>query len=366
MSESPKQYGQTESDPERHSIESMARRLRQRENKKYVIDKIFPTNAMHIISGESSSGKSTWLFQILYEWANGRDVLGFRSFPCPWVMITYDRGLGDTDDTLVRLGMGDWRIPIYAFEDLYCKGTEPDLISICNGPKFKGIELFIIEGLTSFIPDPKPKQSQNKAEQMWIARIRSEILAKGKTIIGTMHKAKAQGGGQRSRNDMLGSASFVGGLSTVVLFDETSDVKKARANGKIVKNEGRMVTVCPRQIKDFSIQYERDANGKFVEFDDNVRDFVEDPDEEEKRLTHVSNINKTGARAGEPDALKKMDSFLASFKPGDEVKTKDLLVKGYEVGWSVPTTNRWISDQVEKGKLTRLRQGTYGKGAGVN
>lgn len=346
-------------------IDVKRRRGQSRLSKSYIIDKIFPTGAMHIISGASASGKSTLLYQWLYEWDHGREVLGFRSFPCPWAMITFDRGIGDTDDTLIRLKLQDWNIPVWGFEELYNPNSTPDLLTICKDPRFKGVELFVVEGLASFIPDPKPKQSQNKCEQMWIAKIRAEILAKGKTIVGTMHQTKQQGSGQLSRNNMLGSASFIGGVSTVVIFDETADVRKAKALGKTVASDSRLVTICSRQMKDIQIQYERDANGKFVEFDDSVKGFVADPDDDEK-LTHASNLNNAGQRAGEPDALKKMVSYLDSFKPGEELKTKDLLSKGYEIGWSIPTTNRWISDQIEKGKLTRLRQGFYGKGMGVN
>lgn len=338
---------------ERYSRLEHRRKLRSQE--KYIIDKIFPAGGLHILSGSSGSGKSTWLFQQLYEWSHGRPVLGYPSFPCPWVMLTYDRGSLDNDQTLRRIGLGEWDLPIYAFEDLYRGGQEPDLFSLCKDPRFTEIELFVVEGLMSFVPDPKPKQSQNKCEQMWVSRIRNEILQHGKTVIGTAHLTKQQQNQVLTRTNMLGSASFIGGISTVVLFDDLADAKKLKAQNIRVHDNGKLVSVCPRQAKDIHVQYSRDEVGRFVEFDEDAAELIGPPD-----------IGRFGSKSGADTARETLLELIKETPNGDLLTTKVIESTAEGQGWSRPTTHRFISEQVEKGLLVRQARGTYMKSGGVN
>lgn len=343
------------------SVEKRKDLLRQ---SKYIIDQIFPANALHIVSGASGSGKSTWLYQMLADWTLGNDLFGYRSFPCKWVMITYDRGTRDNAQTLRRIGLHEWDFPLFSFEDLYSfHGSEPDLFTLLRDHRFRDVELFVIEGIMSFIPDPKPKQSQNKCEQMWITKVRSELL-KDRTIIGTAHQTKQNIGNMTSRMSMIGSASFIGGVGTVVLFDDPPETKQAQKNGKVPIDDGtKIVTICPRNAKDIRIQYSRDEKGRFVPFEDDIAELTGNANDKVPMVSSNGQIHfVTGSKA--PEALKHMLIYLDGIPIGDILMRQTMEVEAMKVAWSRATFDRFISEMIEKGILVRITKGTFRKSVG--
>lgn len=334
----------------KHVISTLERRKELRANEKYLIDEIFPCAQLHLFSGASGGGKSTLLYQWLHDWEQGLPILNRASHPCSWMMITYDRGLLDTDKTLRKLGFGEWDLPLYAFEDLYRSGLEPDLIGVCK-QFFHSVDLFVIEGIHSFIPDPKPKQSQNKCEQMWVARLRSEILQHGKTIIGTTHATKSSSRELATRTSVLGGASLVGGCGTLVLFDDPPHVKQARQGMRRLETGEKVVSILPREIAPFHVNYCRDENGRLVQFEKDVRDICSDS-------------SRFGTRI---EGFDVMADLIENLQPGDQINRKLIESSAEGIGWSRATTTRWISEQIDKGRLKRLeKKGIYARSYGAN
>jgi RecA-family ATPase len=183
----------------------LAHRERLRTKERFIVDTIFPAGALHVIGGPSGIGKTTWLLQSLHEWEQGKPILGFPSHPCKWVYVSLDRSLLDGDRTLRRIGLADWNIPMYSIEEICERDTvtkritvEPDLFMVAN--RFEDVELIVVEGLQGFLPDIKRGQTQNKAEQLWMVKIRDEILNTGKTIIATTHSPKAEDNTKSANN----------------------------------------------------------------------------------------------------------------------------------------------------------------------
>ena len=236
--------------------------LHHAETQEYVVDTIFPAGAMHLLGGASGSNKTTWLFEQMYEWDQGKKLFGiYQSNRCPWVYISCDRSSRDTSQTLKRLDLLHWKFDNYALEDLLgvSKVTghleSPDIIKhILNNPKFSHAKLIVIEGLQALMPNVPKGQSQNKAELLWAMEVRKILALNNRTIIATTHNPKQTGPGQSSsdeRSKFLGSQGFIGSCSTMVGFEK--DEKQPNM---------RNVTIMGRNFADIKQSYSIDANGK--------------------------------------------------------------------------------------------------------
>ena len=85
----------------------------------YLIEDILWKGTLNLIGGPSGVGKTTWLLPLLKDWSEGLPVLnGKASKPCPWVYVSSDRGLRETNRTLARLGLSDWDIPCWVVEEI--------------------------------------------------------------------------------------------------------------------------------------------------------------------------------------------------------------------------------------------------------
>src|SRR5271165_3311154 len=143
-------------------MSTLDERIESRKTEKWVIDKIIAAGTINLISGTSGSGKTTFLLQLLKQWELGQPVLGgYQSFPCKWIYISCDRGTLETDRTMRRLGLGDWECQIYSIEEVCTE--DPNILTLYQ--RFPAVDLFVIEGIQSCIPDTKG--SQNRAEMIW-------------------------------------------------------------------------------------------------------------------------------------------------------------------------------------------------------
>jgi hypothetical protein len=236
----------------------------------YVIDTIFPAGGFHLFGGSSGMGKTTLLFQMLYEWDRAQDVFGrYKSHPCEWVYVSGDRSLLETHRTLKRLGLDHWDIPCYAIEDLASRDSggnidsDPDIFRVAQ--MFPNARLIVLEGLQGFLPDTKRGQSQNKAEQIFMMRVRDQILENGTTIIATTHTAKNVGEMPNKRNGFLGSAALIGACSTCVAFDIPPEYHKPGMNKQLLHEvRERRVTLMGRDFPDVNLNFSRGENGSFV------------------------------------------------------------------------------------------------------
>lgn len=259
-------YNDGEYDPVKELDDSVKKRETLNRNKTYIVDTIFPAGSIHVISGPSGSGKTTWLMDMLRKWSQGQDVLGYKSNPCPWVYVSCDRSLLETDSTMRRLGLGDWRAPMHAIEDVMGQNEvgvldTPSIFEIEK--RFPHAQLIVIEGLQSLLPDAGRGMSANKSELHWLIQIRKSILSKGKTIIATTHSPKSTVEYANARSNMLGTQSLIGGCSTLVQIDIPRDVREGGNKRDIQHCMDREVVLLGRDYPDHYITYTRKDNGEF-------------------------------------------------------------------------------------------------------
>jgi len=326
---------------------SLDKRSQLRQSERFLIDPIFPCGAIHIITGPGSVGKTTWLWQMLYEWEHGRPVFGYKSNPCPWVYIGMDRSQMDADRTLRRLGHHDWDAPVYPIEDVIPRSTagfielEPTIQHVVD--KFPDIGLYVIEGLQGFISNTSRGQSQNKAEQLWAMRLRDQVLNKGKTIIATTHSPKATEL-KSNREAMLGSQALIGASGTIIQFS-LPDGEKG-----VVQTDDRIVSVMGKDFPNIYCHYTLGDHGQFV-----------------LKEQKTGNDRGTGATpVAEPDNPEKsklMDEWLAVYPVGTEVTFKQLEKMAESIEMPRSSLYNWINKQMAIGKLLKEGRGIYRRSA---
>jgi hypothetical protein len=329
--------------------------LRQRE--KYLIYPILPNGSFHVTTGPSGIGKTTWWFQTLHDWERGDDILGFKSNPVPWVYISLDRGLSETDRTLRRIGLEDWDIPAYDMSELIPKNTEgridlePHLDQIIRA--FPDAEMYFIEGLQGLVPTLKRGESQNKAELLFCMRMRHELLDHGKTIIAVTHSPKGVIA-SNNRESMLGSQALIGAASTIIHFGtpDGTDGKKLSPD----QTDSRLVTVMGRDFADIRLTYDRKPNGCF-ELKEKA---TTKPDSTGEHTEPDTEVFETYA-----DKLMVMRMKLNSVPIQTILKKKEFYEWGFALGLSAPLVDQWLKTLVATGVLLKEGPQNYRRSSAV-
>ena len=335
--------------PDEIRQDSMERRRVLRGAERFIVDPIFPCGALHIIGGPSGLGKTTWLTQTLYDWEQGRPVLGGKSNPCPWVYVSADRSLMDGDRTLRRLGFEEWDAPMFAMEDVIPRNSlkqierEPAIDQIVK--KFPDIDLYVIEGLQAFLPNTARGQTQNKAEQLWCMRLRDEVLNKGKTIIAVTHSPKMTEGYRHNRENFLGSQALIGAAGTLISFNlPASAVSGTRKDG--VQTTDRVVRVMGHSFPEMCLYYSAGPNGAL----------------------ELSARQTAGAESElyETSTDKKLTMYarLTACKPGEEVPYS-AIKRWANAGMPESSMNNWLKEQTEAGTLLKEGRGAYRRSSNV-
>lgn len=288
-----------------------AERLKLRGQEKWIIDTILPAGCFHVLSGPPAIGKTTWMLQQLYEWENGRPVLGFASRPCSWAYLATEKSLLASDKRLRGLGLGDWQVEMYSVESVLPRlasggiDTTGDVFGRIM-TKLKHVDLLVLEGIQSFMPKAGKGQSQNQCELLWMASLRDTLIRNNmKTIIATTHDVKSLPQGTdvgNSRARVLGTQGFIGSIETTILIESTE-----KANSKCYD---RKVTVMGREFADIELTYERGAGGRFVETAVDGQVIETETDKELAYLTWLAMSCPIGSK----DALKKWDDLAMGAK----------------------------------------------------
>lgn len=306
-------------------------RLALAKKEKFIVDTIFPAGELHLIGGASGAGKTTWLLQWLKDWSEGKDVFGFKSYPCAYVYIMFDRGLMSTHRTMERLKMAEWNLPAYPIEDVVMKDNYT-IEKIME--RFPQAELYIIEGFQGLLPDTGRGVSQNKAEMKWVIELRRKVLSKGKTVIGITHNPKMKTGEsyESARSNFLGSNSLIGCTSTLVSFEVPAHTQPVEggAKRKPIETDEREVVIRGRDFKNIHQLWTRDDRGRFKPMEEQEGEV-----NMETWLMYRSDLQYTG--------------------------TQDFINHAKKLGMSARWAEEWIADRMEDGTITRVSKGKYMK-----
>lgn len=308
------------------------RRVELRQSQEWIVDQIFPAGAMHLIGGPSGVGKTTWLFQMLYEWEQSLPLFGeYASHPVPWVYISCDRSIREMEQTLLRMGLQDWRFECYALEELiYNKAA-----ARCDPPefarhvldKFKFAKLVVIEGLQAVMPDHSKARSQNKQELLWALEQRLVLARDNRTVIATTHSPKETAGiaasvSRDDRSKFLGTQGFIGSCSTMISLEKKPDTLQ----------DARIVHVMGRNFKDIQLHYSMDRDGRFV-------------------------LENKGTDAVPSETDEKVQFATWCQSQPEPFPAKDAVAYGMRMGVSDSTVERWLVELCDLGALERFKDG---------
>jgi hypothetical protein len=198
---------------------------------KYLIETILPKREVHLLGGPSGAGKTRWLLTtLLMHWRHGLPVLGYKSYPVPWVYIAADRTLDSVGRTMAGMGLSLSGIPIVpAWDD------KLGLNGIFDGIDKAGASLAIIESFGSFV---EPPYNSNNVKSL--LQLCSRACQKGNlTIIGVVEspKMKPYERYENPRQRISGAAAWGHFSETIFLVEP---------DPKDPESLNRTLWVCPR------------------------------------------------------------------------------------------------------------------------
>lgn len=304
-----------------------------RTTKRFIVDDLFECGELHIIGGASGSGKTSWLLPMIKDWSEGKDILGHKSHPAPYVYLSCDRSFSALEMTLKRLGLSDWKIHGFTFDDLDINfnldHTELDFLDMIQ--KFPSeIEVFFIDAIGWFTPTGN-KATYVDILKFW-SKIKTTTIKSGKTIIGTTHcpKSKPGEGYSNPRDRLHGSVAQAAIGSTIIVFD-TGDEKD-------ITNKQRFISVCPRNSRNVIVEHKLDDNG---------------------RLIYVGEVDlKNGKPPKDSSAFEKI-YILQNFPKGELLKTDDMVRLAEKSSVSRATMFRKIEKLKSEGYLSEGDKGNY-------
>jgi AAA domain len=289
-----------------------------RKPRRYLIDRLFPHTGVHLIGGPSGAGKTRWLFQTLIDyWEKGKEVLGYKSHPCPWLYIAGDRPLDDAYDTLEDLGYNPDHVRMYGAVNEGVREIEPILnIIVEANPK---PELVVVEGLPFMCKGNTNDISHVSKFMTNLARtcIKAEI-----GIWGSCHspKMKEDAHYDNPRQRVMGSVAWAACAGTIVLVEPVGH------GSTEIENQRRLI-VLPRLGASIYKDLQFNTAGRLVETEEGINDAL-------------------------------FDAFLNKYKAGDTFKTGEA-ISALEGLMSHATIERILKAAITGGYVEKVGQGSY-------
>lgn len=192
-------------------------------------------------------------------WRRGKDVLGHRSYPVPWVYVVLDRPYTSVEATLLSLDIDPLMINIIPAMDLgYNRITQ-----ILDHAQKLAAKLVVIEMFGYLLPGPETRE----LVRSFMGSVQRMLSDTGMTIIGTMEspKMKPKDIYKNPRQRISGPASWGHCGETIMLVEP--DFRKGEdsphrvisihtRNGKpevfpaIFKSDGQLHLTKPKPKKD--------------------------------------------------------------------------------------------------------------------
>lgn len=156
----------------------------------FLIDPILPQGQIHILAGASTAGKTTLLFQMLHCFQQGRTIIGFPSFPCPFVYIGADRACGVYEALAADLGVS---FPMINVVELFIeKVFDPTTITLKMLGDFIDSNISPAPELFVFDPPDSLIGINNWNDKMQVVRgmLRLSRFLQERTAIIVLHATK--------------------------------------------------------------------------------------------------------------------------------------------------------------------------------
>lgn len=217
----------------------------------FIVDKIFPKRKLHLISGPSGAGKTTFIFNMIRDWSIGSPIMGFTSHPAPFQYLALDRDYDEVGDRVRAAGLEPSMLNISCVLD---EGLTFDKLMTRVEPK---TEVLFIDAFATLTPEGRINDYAVVAN--FLRRVLNTCKAKGLTIFGTPHATKTKEGDSylHGRHKVLGSVAWGAFSSTLVFIDSVNPGNPAEP--------GRLVSVLPRCAASIEKHFKFSEAGGLVE-----------------------------------------------------------------------------------------------------
>jgi hypothetical protein len=318
----------------KHFVSMQEQRIRETRELGFLIDKIWPEGSMHLLAGPSGIGKSTWLLKAIHDWEKGIPVMGFTSYPQPYVYLMCDRSATDLQRTLDRIGLGGWNIKGYSIEQMeQLLGIEPETLEFSSLPiLFPWARVFFIEAINWFQTETSSAATKDYFNILRFYSYARRIF-KGKTVIGTTHIAKTFDKTKviRPRDRVYGSVGHAATAGTVMILDTDP-----------YNENNRRMYISARDAKDSIANFDVGESGQ-LEF---------------------TGFGDRGKKEEEND--EKSKTVILDEKLKEQFKIGDTLLYSHMIEWlmgdrriSKSTLIRWFRKKLAEGMLVKIDKGIY-------
>jgi hypothetical protein len=281
----------------------------------FLIDDLLPAGEIHLLAGSSGSGKTTWLFQMLADWQQGKEVFGHASHPVPYAYVSVDRSRTSVTRTLQRLGLVDKITRIICREDLPSAISLGSVLQACR-EKHPDSKVFFIEGFQTMVGD---KGNSYTPVAQLLQATTAYCAQNGLTVVGVCHspKMKIEEGFKHPRETVLGSVAWAAFSDTVITMDldEKTGIVNLNMLPRNAASETHQLVFSP-------------PNGILIPPPNSPKDLLV--------------------------------KLLLAQDEGTELTRPEILEWGNSLGCSVRTADRAIADLVDSGELVAtIHRGTY-------
>jgi hypothetical protein len=192
----------------------------------FIIDPLFERRTVHIVAGASGAGKTIWLLETMTKWARGEDVMGFKSYPEPWLYVSGDRSGEAVWRKIDCMGLNRSEIPLLP---AYATGHntldwEKIFVQILDS----GAKTIVWEGFGRYIPS----NAKGNAVDIWIEQIIYQAEKNDLTIIGVCEQPKMKPRDKYSnpRQRISGPAAWGHHTSTTILIEPADEKTPSNPN----------------------------------------------------------------------------------------------------------------------------------------
>lgn len=226
--------------------------------KDFILDSEWPAREVHLITGETGTGKTTLLTQWMNDLIEGKPVLGFPCEPQRVIYISNER----SQESLELDNKGRWKLlgPFLTI-DLALQGTGikkigPMALEAIIKKYCKDYDVIIVDPIVTFCPKPN---DQNVVHE-FLYNLAQRVLKKANvTILASGHPAKQKEGQKvlNMRTQVAGSQAW-GSYSNCVMH-------LTFMNPDDVTDERLILSVKGRHSPPLVFHFERDEAGRLVE-----------------------------------------------------------------------------------------------------
>lgn len=213
-----------------------------RSHKDHIIEGIAPAREVHLVGGPSGGGKTTWLLKLMRQWERGEDIFGHKSSGGKFVYISGDRSIDGMKRTLERVGEDPDAFPLYVIPATLSSASGTMILSNAIS-KHPDADVFVFEGLQSFVPDGKSNDYRVVAK--FLKELAEHCQKHNVTLIGVVHSPKMKPDAiyKSPRERVMGSVAWGAYADMICLIEPCKPEKTSTV-------ATRNLWILPRNGKD--------------------------------------------------------------------------------------------------------------------